>query len=94
MLSTSMSQNEHDPNQDGSNEILLDEAEEIYSKLIDIIIGNCVNEIPNDTKPISQTEQVSGLQYDTSQEEDRHTSPNFCKVEIPASEVSKGSKLT
>jgi hypothetical protein len=27
------------------------------------------------------------LQYDVTQEEDYHTSPNACKVEIPVSEV-------
>jgi hypothetical protein len=47
----------------------------------------CVNEIPNDTESISQTEQVSGSQYDVPQEEDYHTSSSVCKVEIPVSEV-------
>ena len=32
--------------------------------------------------------QVRCLQYDAPQEEDYHTSHNFCKVEIPASEIS------
>ncbi len=73
LLRTSVSQNEHNPSRDGNNEdtpekILLDEAEQVFSKLIDNITGKCVNEISNDTKSISQTEQVSSLQYDTSQE--------------------------
>lgn len=87
MLRTSIGQNEHNPSQVGYNEntpekILLDEAEQVFSKFIDNITGNCINEIMTDTKLISQTEQVSGLQYNTSQE-DYHISPNFCKVEIP-----------
>lgn len=92
LLRTSIVQNEHDPNQNGQNEddpwkILLDEAEQVFSKLIDNITGKCANEISNDAKSVSQTEQVSGLQCDMSQEEDYHTSPNACKVEIPVSEV-------
>jgi len=85
LLRTSIVQNEHDPNQNGQNKddpwkMLLEEAEQVFSKLIDDITGKCVNEISNDAKSISQTKQVSGLQYNMS-------SPNACKVEIPVSEV-------
>ena len=59
-------QNEPDPNQYGQDEappekILLDEAEQIYSKFVDDIAGKCVSEMPNNTKSISQMEQVSDL---------------------------------
>jgi hypothetical protein len=77
LLRTSIVQNEHDPNQNGQNEddpwkILLDEAEQVFSNLINNTTSKCVNGIPNDNESISQTEQVSGLQYDVTQEEDYH----------------------
>ena len=89
LLRISIGQNDYNPGQDGNapEKILLDEAEQVFSKLIDDITGKCANEISNDAKSVSQTEQVSGLQCDMSQEEDYHTSPNACKVEIPVSEV-------
>jgi hypothetical protein len=96
LSSTSIGQNDHNPSQDGQDEtapekIILDEAEQIYNKFIDDITGKYVNEITHstDTKSISQTEQAYDLQYDVSQEEDFHTSPNICKVEIPVSEGLK-----
>jgi len=50
LLSTSIGQNDHNPSQDGQDEtapekIILDEAEQIYNKLIDDITGKYVNEI-------------------------------------------------
>lgn len=72
LLRISIGQNDYNPGQDGNNEdtpgkILLDEAEQVFSKLIDGITGKCIDEITTDTKSISQTEQVSGLQYDVTQ---------------------------
>jgi hypothetical protein len=92
LLRTSIGQNDHNPSQDGNNEntpekILLDEAEQVFNRFIDNITGKSIK-ITNDTKSISQTEKVTGLRYDMSQEEDYHTSHDFCKVEIPASKVS------
>ena len=92
LLRTSIVQNEHNPNQHGQDEaapekILLDEAEQVFSKLIDDVTGKYIDEITAGTKSIFQTEQVSGLQYDMSQKEDHHTGSNVCEVEIPASEV-------
>jgi hypothetical protein len=60
MLRTSISRNDHNPSQDGNNEdtpekILLDEAEQIYSKLLGNITGKHIAEITTDTKSISQT---------------------------------------
>ncbi len=74
MLRTSIGRNDHNSSQDGNNQdtpekILLDEAEQVFNKLIDNITGKCIDEITTDTNPISQMEQVSGFQYDTSQDE-------------------------
>lgn len=71
MLRTSIGHKDHNPSQDEKNEdtpekILLEEAEQVFSKLIEKITGKCVNEIPKYIESVSQTEQVSGLQYDSS----------------------------
>ena len=81
LLETSISQNEYSTSQYGYNEdalekILLDEAEEIYSKLVDNISNRCINELTNDTKSSSQILPVPDIQDSLSTDEVYHTNLN------------------
>lgn len=83
LLDTSIGQNEHNSNQyrdndDAPEKILLDESEQIYSKLIDNIASKCINEMVNYIE--------SNVQYDMPQEV-YHKSHTTCGVEISVSEV-------
>jgi hypothetical protein len=65
MLRTSIDRNDHNTSQDGNKEdtpemILLEQAEQVFSKLIDNFTVKYINEIPNDARSISQMGQVSG----------------------------------
>jgi len=83
LLESSIGQNEYNSNQYRDNDdvpekILLDEAEQIYSKLIDNIASKCINEVVNYIE--------SNVQHDVPQEV-HHESPTTCGVEISVSEV-------
>jgi hypothetical protein len=97
-LLTSIGQNEQDVSECGYNEdalekILLDEAEQIYSKLIDNIAGKCINEIPNDTKLSSQIFSVPDICDGLSSDEVCHSNLNTPGGKISISAVMNNFAL-
>ncbi|MFY9965274.1 MAG: hypothetical protein WBL44_10625 [Nitrososphaeraceae archaeon] len=92
LLQTSISQNEFSTSQYGYNEatlekILLDEAEQIYSKLIDNISNRCINEITNDAKSFSQILHLCDMQDGLSTDEVYHSNLNTIESEVSNSAI-------
>jgi predicted transcriptional regulator len=97
-LHTSIGQNEQDLgkcgyNDDAPEKILLDEAEQIYSKLINNFINWCINEITNDTKSSSQILQITDTQEGLSTDKVSHTNLNTPEGEVSISTIINNHAL-
>jgi hypothetical protein len=91
---SSISQNEqsshYEYNEDPVEKLLLDEAEQLYNKIVEAYANKCINEITNDTESSSQTSQilqVPDVQHGLSTDEGYHTSANASLGEISINSV-------
>ena len=61
VLSISQNASMHGYNEYEDEKRLLDEAEQSYSRIVDAITNNCINEMPNNTESLSPISQVPDL---------------------------------
>jgi hypothetical protein len=66
-VSQNQSRNGYGENED--EKLLLDEAEQAYNNIIDAIANRCINEVPNDTEPLSPVLPLPIIQDEESNHE-------------------------
>jgi len=54
LLQSSINQNTSQYRYSENEKLLLDEAEQVYNKIVDAITNSCINKMPNDTGIISE----------------------------------------
>ncbi|MGH9974951.1 MAG: hypothetical protein ACRD8Z_03825, partial [Nitrososphaeraceae archaeon] len=63
-VSQNPSRNRYGENED--ERLLLDDAEQAYNSMMDVIVNRCINEVPNDTTSLSPVLPLPIIQADPS----------------------------